>query len=152
MIGKLSLGRAPKAFIGQGLTMPLDANGCQPDAFRDLRVGLLDRMARDIEALFGKYQNVAGCCLVSADISESIGLKKKEPKNMHFVRLGSNLCLRRAIWRRLSGRWARIRSITHNDLWRRRPQTTDFVRVLARNPAMSIEAGANEGLAQVLFS
>ncbi|NQV33979.1 MAG: hypothetical protein HQ515_14900 [Phycisphaeraceae bacterium] len=65
--------------------MKLEANGRQPAALRELLgLGPLDRVAMDIKASFGKYQELAGCHGTSIDTEESIGLIKKSRVKYHF--------------------------------------------------------------------
>jgi pyruvate formate lyase activating enzyme len=68
-----------KAFIQQvrslGLAVKLDTNGSRPEVLRDLLgSGLLDFVAMDVKAPFGKYQELAGAVVTIPDIQESIGL------------------------------------------------------------------------------
>ena len=47
-------------------------------------MGLLDHVAKDIKALFGKYQELAPGHVTSTDSRESIGLIKKSGVKYHF--------------------------------------------------------------------
>ena len=70
---------------GLGLAVKLDTNGSRPDVLRDLLGSrLLDCVAMDIKAPFGKYQELAGCHVTSIDIQESIGLIIKSGVRYHF--------------------------------------------------------------------
>lgn len=70
---------------GLGLKAKLDTNASQPHVLRELLgLGLLDYVAMDIKAPFGKYQELTGCHVTSIDIQESIGLIKKSGVKFHF--------------------------------------------------------------------
>lgn len=78
-----------EAFIEQvrdlGLAVKLDTNGSRPAVLkRLLDRGLLDYVAMDIKAPFGKYEALTGCRVTIPDIQESIGLIHKSGIKSQF--------------------------------------------------------------------